>query len=38
MRKDNPAFVPDSPFARPMTAEHMEFFELFRKPSCIVTC
>ena len=23
MRKDNPAFVPDSPFARPMTAEHM---------------
>ena len=31
MRKDNPAFVPDSPFARPMTAEHMEFFRAIPK-------
>ena len=31
MRKDNPAFVPDSPFARPMTAEHMDFFRAIPK-------
>lgn len=31
MRKDNPAFVPDSPFARPMTEEHMKFFSAIPK-------
>ena len=31
MRKDNPAFVPDSPFARPMTPEHMAFFTAIPK-------
>ena len=31
MRKDNPAFVPDSPFARPMTEEHMNFFSAIPK-------
>lgn len=31
MRKDNPAFVPDSPFARPMTQAHMDFFSAIPK-------
>ena len=31
MRKDNPAFVPDSPFARPMTDKHMAFFTAIPK-------
>lgn len=31
MRKDNPAFVPDSPFMRPMTEEHMAFFRAIPK-------
>ena len=31
MRKDNPAFVPDSPFARPMSEQHMEFFRAIPK-------
>ena len=31
MRKDNPAFVPDSPFARPMTQAHMDFFTAIPK-------
>lgn len=31
MRKDNPAFVPDSPFARPMTEKHMAFFSAIPK-------
>ena len=31
MRKDNPAFVPDSPFARPMTEKHMAFFTAIPK-------
>lgn len=31
MRKDNPAFVPDSPFARPMTQAHMDFFSAVPK-------
>ena len=31
MRKDTPAFVPDSPFARPMTEKHMAFFSAIPK-------
>ncbi len=31
MREDNPAFVPDSPFARPMTEKHMAFFSAIPK-------
>ena len=31
MRKDNPAFVPDSPFARQMTEKHMAFFSAIPK-------
>lgn len=31
MRKDNPAFVPDSPFARPMTQAHIDFFSAIPK-------
>lgn len=31
MRKDNPAFVPDSPFARPMTQAHMDYFSAIPK-------